>query len=104
LDEIEDLLRDTRKLINIMNEKLLETSKEIMYAKKTSHEERHKKFGEHLKKSYKNCEKILRLLKQHEPHDNWSRKRKTRTDEELNNFIIQLTEIFQKNHMISNFT
>lgn len=101
LDEIEELIGKTRKLINIMNKQLLETSKEIVYAKKLPHEERDKTFGESLKKAYKNCEKIVELLKQHEPYDNEARKRKTHADEELNYFIIQLTEVFQKSRAIT---
>jgi len=102
LDEVENLLNETRKLINTMNEHLLETSKEITYAKNLN-EKRNKKLEEYLKKAYKNCEKAGALLKQREAYENWTRKRKADADKELNTFIIQLTEIFQKNHEISNF-
>jgi hypothetical protein len=104
LDEVKALLGETRKLINAMNQQLLETSKEITYGKKLSLEKSNEIFSHSLKKAYENCEKVVALLKNNEPYDNWSRERKTRADEELNNFTLQLTDTFQKSQALSHFS
>ena len=84
----------------MMNSELLRVSKERMYSTELSHEKLNKQFKLSLKKAYDYFEKMIHLLKKHDPYDNINRERKSRADEELNNLIVRLTETLEKIRLI----
>lgn len=109
LDEIDDLFRKARKSINIVNKELLDIYKNItFYHLEQStilflHLRLKNNIRLELRKADLYCFKVISLLKNNEPFDNINRERKNNADTQLNQFINQISDNFQKIRVLLNF-